>query len=80
MTAKPWWLLAAWAMTGYSHGAEALDPAFIDYLVQFADDKELFDAADYALIKQSLASDPAPKTEPQPERQAIRPVAKEPKP
>lgn len=78
MKAKPWLVPLCLLLTGQSQAADALDPDFVEYLVQFADDKEVFDAADYALISQTPAKSAA--TDDQPVQQAARPIAKEPKP
>ncbi|PTQ89336.1 hypothetical protein [Agitococcus lubricus] len=45
-----------------NYAAESLSPEFVEYLVQFADNKELFDANDYALIQQQ--TNPKPETHP----------------
>ena len=65
------------SFSNHCQAAEALDPAFILYLVDFADQHEIFDAADYALISEKSLEMNSKTTATQ---QATRPTIKEQKP
>jgi hypothetical protein len=76
------YVLLLWGFSRVSLAAEALEPDFLDYLVEYSDHQTLFDAADYAFIS------PNPNThsklfstdEEKSYQQLARPLIKEQKP
>ncbi|MDO9180151.1 MAG: hypothetical protein Q7U16_17790 [Agitococcus sp.] len=65
-----------------SFAAEALEPDFLDYLVEYSDHQTLFDAADYAFItpNSNIHSKPFQTDEEKSSQQLARPMIKEQKP
>jgi hypothetical protein len=76
------YVLLLWSFSGVSFAAEALEPDFLDYLVEYSDHQTLFDAADYAFItpKPNINSKPFQTDEEKSSQQLARPMIKEQKP
>ena len=76
------YVLLLWSFSGVSLAAEALEPDFLDYLVEYSDHQTLFDAADYAFISPNpnIHSKPFQTDEEKSSQQLARPMIKEQKP
>ena len=76
------YLLLILGFSRVSLAAEALEPDFLDYLVEYSDHQTLFDAADYAFISPNpnIHSKPFQTDEEKSSQQLARPLIKEQKP
>jgi hypothetical protein len=73
-------VLVLWSFNRSCFAAEALEPEFLDYLVDYADNQTLFDAADYAFISPNTHSQTLHTEEDKSSQQLVRPMIKEQKP